>query len=282
MSARNWCITSFKDTDKDEPPFGKEKVVYAIWQLEKTPTTGKLHWQIYVQFDGSTRLAFVKRMFGRECHAENARGSADKNIAYCSKPETQVTPGSTYGAPKRQGARTDLAAIAKMVQSGTTMTELAETEGAAFIQFGRGIKGLQFQLQKGEAQAFRIVKCTVIWGKTGTGKSKQALYDSELKFKPNMFVLPMPAKHETLWFDGYESERILVLDEFKCQVPMPYLLRLLDGHNLRLPTKGGHTYAMWNEIIITSNFDPLTWYSMCHQDSRDALNRRITSVINLL
>ena len=53
------------------------------------------------------------------------------------------------------------------------------------------------------------------------------------------------------------------------------MLNLLDGYRLRLPIKGGFTYAAWTKIFITSNqiSEP---YSMASIEHKAAFDRRIS------
>lgn len=55
------------------------------------------------------------------------------------------------------------------------------------------------------------------------------------------------------------------------------LLRVLDGHPLRLEVKGGFTWAAYTHVFITSNACVGAWY---HRDDISALKRRITEVID--
>jgi hypothetical protein len=91
----------------------------------------------------------------------------------------------------------------------------------------------------------------------------------------------MPDSNQTCWFDGYEGEGTLVLDEFRCQIKCSKMLRILDGHQLRLDTKGGHTHANWTNVVITTNFPPEEWYPGLNPRHRDALSRRINHVIEM-
>ena len=126
------------------------------------------------------------------------------------------------------------------------------------MRYVRGIEKLL--INKGEM--WREVKVTLIHGDTNTGKTRHVMeMDSVYKIDP-------PYK----WFDGYEGERILLIDDYKIRsIERGLFLNLLDGYRLRLETKGGHTWALWEEVYITSN------YNMDHWD--DAMRRRVDNEI---
>ncbi len=66
-----------------------------------------------------------------------------------------------------------------------------------------------------------------------------------------------------VWFDTYDQEETLLLDNFTGHF-MPYtmLLRVLDGYPMMIPTKGGHTFAAWKNVLITSIWHPREWYDL--------------------
>ena len=101
---------------------------------------------------------------------------------------------------------------------------------------------------------FRSVSAWVLYGPTGVGKSRAAFALGG----DDAFSVTVPGKD--IWFDGYEGERTLIIDEFAGQIRLQYLLRLLDGYPLQLPVKGGHAWALYTEVIITSNYSPISWY----------------------
>ena len=40
----------------------------------------------------------------------------------------------------------------------------------------------------------------------------------------------------------------------------------LDGYQLRLPIKGGHTYAYWNKVYITTNKPWENWHEHAFEE----------------
>lgn len=110
----------------------------------------------------------------------------------------------------------------------------------------------------------------LFYGPSGTGKSHKAhaVFSAEKTY----FKVPT-----TKWWDGYQGETQVIIDEFRGAVSIALLLRWLDpaGYPLMLETKGGGTVARFNDIIITSNLHPLQWYPELDAATKDALMRRI-------
>lgn len=86
--SKKWCFTYFcKDTDD----FGSfEKVCkdlgkWYIVGLETCPTTGKKHWQGYIEFKEKCRPIEKMKSFLPNAHWEKNRGSQEENFKYCSK-----------------------------------------------------------------------------------------------------------------------------------------------------------------------------------------------------
>lgn len=101
----------------------------------------------------------------------------------------------------------------------------------------------------------RNLRVVTIKGPTGCGKSYgvYSRYSGEL--------VTMSATNGGTWFGGVEQGRVLLLDEFVGQVPINFLLQLLDPYPFRLPTKGGFTPAFYEIVFITTNLDPSQWYA---------------------
>ncbi len=105
-------------------------------------------------------------------------------------------------------------------------------------------------------------------GPTGTGKTR-ACYDSDA------FMIHGDSLD---WWDGYCGEKTLVIDEYSNQISLTKLLGILDGYQLRLPIKGGFTYARWTTVKITTNLGEL--HEKAKWEHRCALERRVTNTIN--
>lgn len=101
--------------------------------------------------------------------------------------------------------------------------------------------------------------------------------EKALSTNTGWFKLEHPGGH-LVWWDGYEGQQLLILDDFTGWIPMTQLLNVLDGYPMTLNVKNGRSMAAWTEVIITSNLHPKAWYRdevMAMHDGGKALFRRI-------
>lgn len=261
---RRWCITSF---EADMPKIDEKFINYSICGKEVCPSTGKQHWQCYFEFKNPRAFSGIQKTFPGS-HIEVAKGNGSSNQKYCSKEGNFIE----VGALSTQGERTDINTVTLMIKDNKSLIDIIDAAPVEVIKFNRGIKLLIDERDKHLRQKDRIITVKVYTGPSGCGKTRLARTES-----PNYMFTPTTRSY---WFDGYDGEVVLILDEFNSD-NMPYeeLLSLLDRYPKRLPIKGGFTYAAWTTVIITSNIPIASWY--WDRPNRSALDRRITSIKNL-
>lgn len=276
-----------------------KSVVYAVYQLEVAPTTKQQHLQGYVLFKTnktmqSTRGAVFKDACLNSVHLEAAHGTSEQNRTYCTKPDTAYlnSDGATVGfeigvcpAPgdeiKTQGKRNDINnALSTYVDQGALACLRAHP--TEFVKYHRGLeKAALLVKQEAAAKADRPVTVTIIQGQPGVGKSRLA---REMAEGVSVFWMSMRSHERAeVWFDGYDGQRILILDNFtgEAQMPMEMLMRVTDRYPFSAPCKGAHVQAAWDQVIITTSIDPVTWYMKSASEDISALNRRVTQYIKL-
>lgn len=235
-----------------------DDIKYGSWQLERCPQSGRLHLQCYLELRGAYTVGRCKEFLGQSAHLERRIGTRDEAIDYTRKPDTRVLGPWEKGVRGSvlQGKRNDLADLsAAILGEGMSVPEVIRTFPSEFLRYSRGVERMCFIRDSGLRREFRRVQVVVYWGVPGTGKTRKAIDDAQNDF----FILEVTGS--TLWFDGYNGERTLILDDFGGGITLPRLLRILDGHPLRLDVKGSFTYAAWTTVVITSNVHPGAWYS---------------------
>lgn len=85
-------------------------------------------------------------------------------------------------------------------------------------------------------------------------------------------------KQRSQWWDGYEGQPVVVLDDYYAWLPWDTLLRICDRYPLLVETKGGQANFVPKTVIITSNTMPHMWYKE-HAPNWKALERRVTKWI---
>lgn len=96
-----WTFTSFQE----EAPQLHEKMKCMIYQREKCPKTGKLHWQGACRFNRRNGVAFstAKKCLPLYAHIEPSRGTWQQNVEYCSKSESRIGDPVFLGLPPSFG-----------------------------------------------------------------------------------------------------------------------------------------------------------------------------------
>lgn len=230
--ARDWCFTSFV-TNK-ELTFEKDSIRYICYGRETCPTSGREHLQGFAIFKRTCRIPKGKQWIGDgSAHLEPRRGTRDEARDYCRKDGVFFEWGSYDPITKEQLFHKPIPFLKK---------EYPEF----YCRYHRGLE----KLQADKGPKWRNLENTVLWGETGVGKTRRVMeMDDVYKIDPPY-----------TWWDGYEGEEIILIDDYTNRsVPRGTLLNLLDGYRLRLETKGGHTWALWKEVYITTNSNPEHW-----------------------
>lgn len=123
------------------------------------------------------------------------------------------------------------------------------------------------------------VRVIVLWGPSGAGKTYAAI--NYIAGGNNYYIAECPStKGSKLWFDGYEGQKTLILDDFDSSFcEYRYLLRVLDKYKLKIEVKGSFAWAQWTTVVITSNTQPSDWYQCSAVAINTApLQRRISEI----
>ena len=149
MAATAWCGTLHLDTEEfDGETFLKQlveakRIAYGIGQIERCPTTGRLHFQFYIQAHRTQALSWVRKYIADRAHWEQARGNVQQCIDYCSKDDTRVAGPWTAGMPKRQGQTAGSEAATELVCSGVALAEVAKRMPLVWVRHGKGLVHLR-------------------------------------------------------------------------------------------------------------------------------------------
>jgi len=282
---KSWCFTINSTTEIDaenivpnimELSRDEKKFQFMIFQLEKGKENGVKHIQGYCQLAGGKNgrvLSKVKELFGITwIHLEPAKGSKKQNIEYCSKQDTRI--GETYikGDTTSQGDRNDLNNATNMICQGKTIEDVALNNPEVFVKFNKGLEKLKFVYDKKMQNECKIrdIKCIVYYGTGRTGKTWKANAENPRNYRYDK------KNSNNLWFDGYDNEDVLILEEFDGSIPIERLFRLLDGEKQLLEIKGGFTTANWTKVIITTNIPICKWYPNIKSELRDSLIGRLS------
>lgn len=268
---KNWCFVDFMMLDWESKYNGDDCIQYIGWCKEICPTTLREHNQGWLQLKQRKRLSYLKQI-APAAHWEACRGSEETNEKYCRKDVTVGNTFNCFGSFTTQGTRTDLNEVKAYIKDNKSCREVAEKFFPQYLKFNRGIEKYITMQEKVKRRNWRTVEVWYLCGPTGCGKTRQVM-----DLWPDCYKIQ---GYGLQWWDGYEGEDVLLIDEYINNVNIGVLLSLLDGYRLRLAVKGGFTYANWTKVYITSNYRLEELHERASTRNRDALKRRISQVLD--
>jgi len=126
VQPRKFTFTSFQEV---EPCFDSSEMNYLVFGKETCPTTGRHHWQSYVEFKNKKTFNQAKRILPEGAHIEAARGDADSNKTYCKKDGDF----KEFGAAQVAGQRNDLNLVKARILNGDPLNDLMTDDDCAPI-----------------------------------------------------------------------------------------------------------------------------------------------------
>jgi len=240
-------------------PYLPPGIAYIRGQLELSET-GYLHWQFVSYVAAKKQLVFMRSVFGVNGHHEPTRSSAA--VEYCWKEDTRVD-GSQFELgtrPFRRNSSTDWEAVLLASKSGHFESIPADV----LVRHYGSIKRIRADYL---VPVCVVREVFVFWGRTGTGKSRRAWEQAGMEAYPKD---PL-----TKFWDGYQAQEHVVLDEFRGIISIGHVLRWFDRYPVRVEVKGSSAVLVAKKIWITSNMDPRDWYPDLDDATKSALLRRL-------
>lgn len=279
-----WCFTendnpeAFRETLETLFTTNQTKIRYICGQLERA-TTGQVHFQGYIQLKRSQTLHWLKETISQTAHFENQRAKSNSVARdYCCKQD-ETTIENTYlefgEFCTGPGARTDLIAFKDAIKRGASQRDLIDEYTTEMAQYGRFHDRVRTLIppQRLEETPWKV---SIYWGFPGTGKTRKAIAD-------NPGIYRIPVSNNTIWFDGYDLHKVVLIDDFSgrmSKMGLDVLLNILDRYPIQVPVKGGHTWYMPEHVIVTTNFHPRIWYDYTGREQHwRALKRRIHEML---
>lgn len=172
------------------------------------------------------------------------------------------------------GTRNDLSRFRDDVKGGKRRRYMFDNHLSTMAKYRKLYDDINL-LYKPKRHRQRTVDLLI--GPTRSGKTR-AVYDLWDDDSESFYEIPITSG--AIWYDGYDGEKNILFDEFKGEMRLNNLLKIIDGYFVRkVPTKGSHCW--WNPevIAITTNHHPVTWYKWTgREESYRALCSRFSSV----
>lgn len=255
--ARYWLLTI---PHEDFTPYLPDDITYIRGQLELGSDTGYLHWQLLAIFRKKARLRSVKRVFGERCHAEPSRSEAADEYVWKDDTAVSGTRFELGKRPMRRNNDTDWEAVLDNAKRG----RLDDIPGDVLVRCYHNIKRIAVD----NIQAIGIERSVIVfWGPTGVGKSRRAWDQAGINAYPKD---PL-----TKFWDGYNGQEHVVIDEFRGGISIGHILRWFDRYPVIVEVKGSSTVLKAQKIWITSNINPRLWYPELDEPTQEALLRRL-------
>lgn len=267
IRGKHWCATINNLVDEDYSQFAdiEEFTTYYVYGKE-TGDSGNFHLQCYIAFKRVTDLSKLKQMWPRG-HFELMACKRPKTAAdYCKKGcqsheewSKLGINGPNYGlrasfleygtVPESQGEKG--AKATKDMWAGVIDSALkGEFENILpniLIPHYSQIKKFHFDNQ---LPLFLVneLRNEWIWGEPGIGKSRRAREEN-----PSLYD-----KMLNKWWDGYEGERTVLLDDFEIEHKIfgHHLKRWCDHYSFPAEIKNHVKQIRPDKIVVTSNYHP--------------------------
>lgn len=238
---------------------------YLAWSREICPETGRPHLQGFAYCRKRLTCFGFRKLLG--CWADGMRGRVEDSEAYCSKAASLNHLGKMPGA---RGARTDLTEACDQVRGGKDVNELIVENPILYHQFGRTLTALQdvTNLKKYRTE---MTQGKWYWGSTGVGKSHTVFQDYD---PTTHYVLNL---EDNGWWDGYAGQQIVILNDFRGQLPYSQMLNLLDKWPYSVKRRNRPPFPFTSkEILITASLPPEdVYHNLSAKDGIDQLLRRL-------
>lgn len=226
---------------------------------------GTPHTHLYLAFQNAKEFQTIHRRF-YGAHIEVARGTHQENRDYIRKegkyqdtekadtnlPDTFEESGQLPAESDRRMKQSE--AILAMIEAGASNAEILRAYPSAMNHLPRIEQARQTLLEEKYRDAFRGLKVTYIWGKTGVGKTRGIMerYGYRNVYRVTNYKNP---------FDGYKGEPVILFDEFRSSLPLEDMLKYMEGYPLNLPARFSDRAACFEAVYVVSNIPMEKQYS---------------------
>lgn len=247
---------------------------------------GLPHVHLVVEDVKAMRFSAVKKSFPT-AHLEPTKGNKEQAEDYINKKGKYEEKGEVivckrqYGEIKgAQGQRRDLGILQDLIEQGLKPNEIMDMN-IAFRRYSGMIRDAYFYNAYKNMGTHREVN--VVWHVGDSGSGKTYTYVRLEEEHPGDVYLA--SSYSTGWLDMYQGESILVLDEFRGQVPYSVLLSLLQGYRQQFHARYANIYGLWKEVHVCSILAPDQVYKRMvpeedrYADPFDQLRNRINDIV---
>ena len=243
------------------------------------------HTHVFIYRASPIKFSFLKEHFP-SAHIDYCRGTCGQNRDYVRKEgkysgsvKEDTNLKNTFEEfgqcpDEKQGHRTDLDNFYNFIKDGMSDVEIIEAD-PNYIKHIDKIDKIRQMVKADEFKnTFRTMDVQYWYGVTGSGKTRTVLteFGYENVYRVSDYTHP---------FDTYRCQDVLLLDEFRSDLKIGFMLNLLDGYPLYLPCRYNDKVACFTKVFILSNISLEDQYCNVQREQRETWNafiRRINCV----
>jgi len=281
--SRRWFLTIWAEHNSLEEIEEKLSMYDAYkGQQEKAPEIGAIHFHVVIEHKNPIAFTTLQRKFPK-AHIEPL---IDDEAAedYVEKDETAYPPENPVRfqkgefAPRRkrkaQNMEIGFNELCEMILDGHRAHDLILEYPKArwfrnkLLDFEQDVRYEEASTKK------RKIEVTYIWGITGAGKT----YSLREEYKGDAYFV---TDYKRDPFGNYRYQDVIVFDEFTGQIPIDYMLLLLDENPVELDSRYQNKWAGYTKAFVVSNTPLESLYrdTQLHEPERwDAFMRRIHNI----
>lgn len=261
--SRKWCFTLNNYSEEEVETVKEIDCRYMVFGKEEGEC-GTPHLQGFIYFNCVKRMPGLKKLIPR-AHFEQARGSVDQNVEYCSKEGETFEKGDKPVSQKRKGELNTerYEATWELAKKG----KFEDIPADIRLKCYRTLKDIRKDYMERPDDNNDV--CGVwIHGRAGVGKSRKAREDYPLAYM----------KMANKWWCGYQEEDYVILDDLdkKHEVLGHHLKIWSDRYGFLAETKGGTLFIRPKVICVTSQFSIEDIWE--DEETRQALKRRFKEI----
>lgn len=266
--SKYWCYTLNNYTKAELSKLMNYKTTYHIIGDEVGKLRGTPHLQGYFEFNSEKKKETLIKAFPRASFRITV-GSAEDNKIYCSKESKIYESGESSKVGR--GFRSDLILLKDIILEGKKVDDICLESPDKFHQYGRTLSKIEdLRMRK----VYRTTMTEGFWfyGESGSGKSATAFEG----YTPQTHYV---WKNEH-WQDGYTQQDIVIIDDFRGNIPFNELIKMVDCHpNFYAYRRGKEPMPFTSKkVIITSPLKAEEVYTGLNlNDKFEQFNRRFTT-----
>lgn len=248
-NGRWWIFTLSCEHHPDQPALHPD-AVYAKGQQE-IGEGGFRHWQFVVCFRSNKRLRGAVAAYPQS-HAEATRSAAAQDYVWKEQSRVEGTQFEHGEPPFKRNNKVDWERQLELAKRGN----LDEMDPGVLLRNYTSVVRIAAASYIPVVRTMPIVK--VFWGRTGAGKSHNALLEAQGDDPDLKDVYFKSGSNK--WWDGYNGQTKVVIEEFDGLIHITHLLKWFDKYPCQVEIKGAAVPLLGIKFWVTSNKSPEEWW----------------------